>query len=74
MALVHEHLQTALTKAAQQRREIATERNSVEGRLRQTEADLEKARQVMLEMQHSASWRLTTPLRKLKAALRGGEQ
>jgi hypothetical protein len=74
MGMVHEHLQTALTNAARQRSELAGERNRVEGRLRQTEADLEKARQVMLEMQHSASWRLTMPLRRLKATLRGGEK
>ncbi|HTV65511.1 MAG TPA: class I SAM-dependent methyltransferase [Bryocella sp.] len=74
MAIVHDHLQTALTDAAQRRRELAAERNRVEGRLHQTEADLQKARQVMLEMQTSASWRLTTPLRQLKAALRGSEK
>jgi len=80
MEMVHSHLQTPFADAARKlesaEREkggLAAELANTRSQLAKNDGELQHLRQLLAQMQNSASWILTTPLRKIKAALRSAK-
>ncbi len=84
MEIIHGHLQTALVDAAlrlmvaeQERSAMAAEMDAAKLQLSQTIsarnqdlAELNNLRQLLVQIENSASWRVTSPMRKLMSVLR----